>query len=180
MKLILPKNWDIVSEAIEFIPNSVIAGSIVDKIHLSDSGSFSGVFKDIDLEIDKQDYQSLLNKCGITYEEGKFISEINFQDLHLKLIKFDLHPDIIIYFGSYKGISVDLFVLDNKRTSQESVINGFNIRYQTVESRQQVIDSILSINPTRSRSKLMENLWLSQKKTSLSKKKKVLEAKYKK
>ena len=180
MKLILPKNWEIVSEIIEFIPNSVVAGSLVDKIHLADNGSFSGVLKDIDLEIDKQDYQLLLTKCGIPYEEGNFASEINFQDLHLKLIKFDLHPNVTIYFGSYKKMPIDIFVLDNKRAYQESTINGFNIRHQTVESRQEVIDNILSISPTRSRSKLMENLWLSQKKVSLSKKKKVLEAKFKK
>jgi len=180
MKLILPKNWDIVSETINFIPNSVVAGSIVDKIHLSDNGSFSGVFKDIDLEIDKQDYKLLLAKCGIPYEEGNFASEISYQDLHLKLVKFDLHPEVKIYIGTYKKMAIDLFILENKRASQESIINGFNIRYQTVESRQEVIDKIINISPVRSRYKLMENLWLSQKKMSLSKKKKVLDAKFKK
>lgn len=180
MKLVLPKNWDLVSEIIEFIPNSVVAGSIVDRIHLSDNGSFSGIFKDIDLEIDKQDYQLLLTKCGIPYEEGNFAAEINYQDLHLKLVKFDLHPEVKIYVGSYKKIPIDLFVLENKRPAQESTINGFNIKYQTVESRQQVIDNMLSITPTRSRSKLMENLWLSQKKVSLSKKKNILNAKFNK
>lgn len=179
MKLILPKNWDIVAEATEFMPNSVLAGSLVDKILLS-NGSVSGVFKDMDFEIDRQDYQLLLAKCGISYDEGNLASEINFQDLSLRLIKFNLHPSVSIYVGSYKKISMDLFVLENKRPSQESTINGFKIIHQTVESRQQVIDNILNISPTRSRSKLTENLWLSQKKRSLSKKKKVLDAKFKK
>jgi len=180
MKLILPKNWEIVSEIINFIPNSVVAGSLVDKIHLSDNNSFFGIFKDIDLEIDKQDYQLLLSKCGIPYEEGNFASEISYQDLHLKLVKFDLHPEVKIYIGSYKKMPIDLFVLENKRASQESIINGFNIRHQTVESRQEVIDKILNIGPMRSRSKLMENLWLCRKKTSLLNKRKALNAKFKK
>jgi len=181
MKLILPKNWDIVAEATEFMPNSVLAGSLVDEILLS-NGSVSGVFKDMDFEIDRQDYQLLLAKCGISYDESNLASEINFQDLSLKLIKFNqfnLRPSVSIYVGTYKNVSMDLFVLENKRPSQESMINDFKIIHQTVESRQQVIDNILNISPMRSRSKLTENLWLSQKKRSLSKKKKVLDAKFK-
>ena len=56
-KFVLPRNWDVIASALEFIPNAVLAGSIVDHIHLSNNASTDvRVLKDIDFEIDQQDY----------------------------------------------------------------------------------------------------------------------------
>jgi len=67
-KIVLPRNWDFISSLLNFIPNSILAGSIVDHVHLSsDVDTDARILKDIDLEIDQQDYQELLSKCNIAY-----------------------------------------------------------------------------------------------------------------
>jgi hypothetical protein len=38
-KIVLPRNWDVIASLLEFMPNSVLAGSIVDHILLSDDPS---------------------------------------------------------------------------------------------------------------------------------------------
>ena len=173
-KLVLPRNWDIVASALEFIPNAVLAGSIVDHIHLSnDVSKDARVLKDIDFEIDQQDYVALLAKCGIPYE-GTPVKEIVFGDLNVHLVKFELHSSITIYQGSYKNKPIDFFVLPTKRASEVVKVGEFDITCHTVDSRQDVIASILAIEMPKGKSRIMDMIWLKDKKEKLSKRSIVL------
>ena len=125
-KIVLPRNWDFISSLLDFIPNSILAGSIVDHIHLSSNvDTDARILKDVDLEIDQEDYQALLTKCNIAYS-GEPVKEIKFEDLDLRLTKFELYTSILIYQGIYKNNPIDVFVLPEKRDFETLKIKGFN------------------------------------------------------
>ena len=169
-KFVLPRNWDVIAAALEFIPNAVLAGSIVDHIHLSNNPSTDvRVLKDIDFEIDQQDYVALLTKCGIPYE-GTPVKDIVFGDLNVRLVKFELHSSITIYQGYYKNKPIDFFVLPTKRASEVVKIGEFDITCHTVASRQDVIASIMAIEMPKGKSRIMDIIWLKSKKEKLSNK----------
>jgi hypothetical protein len=96
-------------------------------------------------------------------------------DLDLSLVKFDLHPGVTIYQGSYKRKPIDLFVLPAARAYETKTINGFALKVQTLESRKQVIEGIQSIEDAKG---IMERMWLKGKKERLAKKKEMLDRKF--
>ena len=174
-KIVLPRNWDFISSLLDFIPNSILAGSIVDHIHLSSNvDTDARILKDVDLEIDQEDYQALLTKCNIAYS-GEPVKEIKFEDLDLRLMKFELYTSILIYQGGYKNNPIDLFVLPEKRAFETLKIKEFDIRIQTISSRKEVIDSILEIDAKNA--KPMTKIWLKNKQQILSKRKNILDKK---
>ena len=174
-KIVLPRNWDFISSLLDFIPNSILAGSIVDHVHLSsDVDTDARILKDIDLEIDQQDYQELLSKCNIAYS-GEPVKEIKFLDLDLRLTKFELYTSILIYQGSYKNKPIDVFVIPEKRDFETFKIKDFDIRIQTIFSRKEVIDSVLEIDAKNA--KPMTKIWLKNKQQILSKRKNTLDKK---
>ena len=174
-KIVLPRNWDFISSLLDFIPNSILAGSIVDHIHLSSNvDTDARILKDVDLEIDQEDYQALLTKCNIAYS-GEPVKEIKFEDLDLRLTKFELYTSILIYQGIYKNNPIDVFVLPEKRDFETLKIKEFDIRIQTISSRKEVIDSILEIDAKNA--KPMTKIWLKNKQQVLSKRKNVLDKK---
>ena len=174
-KIVLPRNWDFISSLLDFIPNSILAGSIVDHIHLSSNvDTDARILKDVDLEIDQEDYQALLTKCNIAYS-GEPVKEIKFEDLDLRLMKFELYTSILIYQGGYKNKPIDLFVLPEKIAFETLKIKEFDIRIQTISSRKEVIDSILEIDAKNA--KPMTKIWLKNKQQILSKRKNILDKK---
>ena len=175
-KIVLPRNWGLVASLLDLVPNSVLAGSIVDHILLSDDpGSTARVLKDLDLEMAQQDYLGMLGSLGI-HHDGTPAKSIVSGDLSLNLVKFDLHPDVTIYQGSYGRKPVDLFVIPSARAYETRFINGFPIRMQTVESRKQVIEAICSIENPKG---MAEGMWLRGKKERLAKRNEMLDMKFK-
>jgi hypothetical protein len=174
-KIVLPRNWGFVAEVLAFVPNSVLAGSMVDHVLISDDPANNArVFKDMDIETDQQGYEQLLSKCGLQYE-GTPVRSIVSEEIELRLVDFHEHPDVVIYQGHCKGKTIDLFVLSESRASETRNIGGFEIKMQTVESRKQVIDSIVNL-ATQKRN--FNAIWLDNKKKILTKRKEILNKKF--
>jgi hypothetical protein len=169
MNLYLPKECEIFKFLYEALPPAVLGGGIVDFIYLEDI-SKEKVIKDIDIKINKSDFELFL----IPYLNSS--GNIKGKGFNLRKIEIDSqgHPfsGDMLYCGNFRAKSIDIFIVEEKSEYNEVEIFCFKVKIETKEARKKNINKILNID-------LMENHrdynWLAKKKKSFSEKIKLYE-----
>jgi hypothetical protein len=126
----LPEDWHIIYELAKIFQDAVFVGGLCDFLTINKDKTSKWKIKDIDLRITKKDFISFYFLNAKNFDRNKF--KIN--NFEFKLI--GSLPHMIMYRGSYKSKTVDLFIVNDDYIVHQMI---HALKVETLNSRIDIV-----------------------------------------